>query len=294
MSALSRVLVEDGKRSMELATNLLSIFYCVSIFKEFLPVLSRLKIGDATLKTIHREIERYQLWSEELRESKEKSHSQQGWIDADIKKTASIFKRQDQLFYLCFGLLLHLASDLNIERKMVKRGIIPLISDVFEIQLERSKVLQSDATDLLTLPPQPALIQVCLHLLTKLSMFRDNKDSFMSIGETLMEQLIGFLQGSSTSSGPLLPGILGLLSNLAHHVDFCQVVVNNQKGLLPLLTQLVQEVQSPEIRDKTLRLLYLFSKDDRAKSIFTYTDIIPCVRFSEEFNRFHFRTLSFL
>lgn len=52
MSALSRVLREDGKRSMELMTNIVSIFYHFSDMTEVHGILTTNKVGDLTLRVV--------------------------------------------------------------------------------------------------------------------------------------------------------------------------------------------------------------------------------------------------
>ena len=62
LSALTRVLREDGKRSMELVTNIIYVFFCFSNFTEFHALLTGLKMGDMCLKWIEQEKSRYQVW----------------------------------------------------------------------------------------------------------------------------------------------------------------------------------------------------------------------------------------
>ncbi len=66
MSALARVLREDGKKSMELATNILNIFFCLSNFSFNHQIITQNKIGDACLKIADQEFQRYDLWMEEM------------------------------------------------------------------------------------------------------------------------------------------------------------------------------------------------------------------------------------
>lgn len=61
MSALSRVLREDGRRSMELITNIVYIFFCFSNFSEFHPVITANKIGNICLGMTEQELKRFQL-----------------------------------------------------------------------------------------------------------------------------------------------------------------------------------------------------------------------------------------
>jgi hypothetical protein len=66
MSALSRVLREDGKRSMELVTNIIYIFFCFSNFSQFHSFITSNKIGDLCIKIIDQEKIRTQVWNSDL------------------------------------------------------------------------------------------------------------------------------------------------------------------------------------------------------------------------------------
>jgi hypothetical protein len=56
--------------------------------------------------------------------------------EADLDKERIVFskfvKKTEKLLSFCFGLLLNLAEDLNIERKMVKRKIVQLLVDMMD------------------------------------------------------------------------------------------------------------------------------------------------------------------
>ncbi|KAJ3115068.1 Kinesin-associated protein 3 [Phlyctochytrium bullatum] len=105
ISALSRVLREDNKKSMELVTNIIYIFFCFSNYSRFHPLITANKIGDMCLRVTDQELHRYNIWMQ------------------DLEKLESKF---------CFHLLLNLAEDLNIEVKMVKRDIVKYLLTMLE------------------------------------------------------------------------------------------------------------------------------------------------------------------
>jgi len=66
-------------------------------------------------------------------------------------------KKQNKLLWLCFTILLNIAEDLQIERKMKRRGIIELLVKM----LERDNL---------------ALLTTVMLFLKKMSVFKENKD----------------------------------------------------------------------------------------------------------------------
>ena len=53
-------------------------------------------------------------------------------LTSDEKKLLSIYRKQDRLLYLCFYLLLNLAEDVSIEKKMKKRNIVLYLCKMLE------------------------------------------------------------------------------------------------------------------------------------------------------------------
>jgi hypothetical protein len=68
MSAIARVLREDGRRSMELVTNIIYIFFCFSNFSEFHPVITANKLGDMCLRITDQELARFNLLQQDIKE----------------------------------------------------------------------------------------------------------------------------------------------------------------------------------------------------------------------------------
>ena len=67
LGALSRVLREEWKVSIELCTNIIYVFFCFSTFTQFHPIIARYKIGSLLMEIIDYEIKRYTQWSDDLR-----------------------------------------------------------------------------------------------------------------------------------------------------------------------------------------------------------------------------------
>ena len=71
VGALARVLREDWKRSTELATNIVYIFFCFSSFSQFHGVIAHFKIGSLCMGIIEHELRKYDLWLDELNVKKQ-------------------------------------------------------------------------------------------------------------------------------------------------------------------------------------------------------------------------------
>ncbi|KAH3798985.1 hypothetical protein DPMN_152589 [Dreissena polymorpha] len=70
VSALARVLRDDWKKSSELATNIIYIFFCFSSFTQFHGVILHFKIGALCMTIVEHELKKYDLWKEELEKKK--------------------------------------------------------------------------------------------------------------------------------------------------------------------------------------------------------------------------------
>ena len=66
LGALARVLREDWKRRVELATNIVYVFFCFSSFSQFHSVIAHFKIGALVMFIVEHEIKRHDLWVDEL------------------------------------------------------------------------------------------------------------------------------------------------------------------------------------------------------------------------------------
>ena len=78
------------------------------------------------------------------------------------RKLISIIQKQDRLLYLCFYMLLNLAEDVTVERKMRKKNIVPHLMSM----LERSNV---------------ELLILSVAFLKKLSIYKENKDQMVKV-----------------------------------------------------------------------------------------------------------------
>ena len=150
LTALTRILNEDRRKSVDLVTNLLEIFFCFSNFSALHHVLLQNKIGDLTMRVVDLELKRYDLRMREERGKK------------PTPKLAQFFAKQERLLYVSFYSLLNLAEEVNIELKMVNRGIIRYLARTLERRNPDRELLDD-------------LHLLAVTFLKKLSVFRENK-----------------------------------------------------------------------------------------------------------------------
>lgn len=130
---VSRTLRDDYKKSIDLTLYLLNIFQAYSNFTQFHEFLSSNQIGDTTMRIIDYEIKRYILRVREFKTKSEELQKAYGTPEFDDmskqlrkeeQKLAVMIKKQEKVLFVAFHLLLNLAEDLQIERKMKNRRII--------------------------------------------------------------------------------------------------------------------------------------------------------------------------
>ncbi|XP_022528562.2 kinesin-associated protein 3b isoform X1 [Astyanax mexicanus] len=252
LGALARVLREDWKQSVELATTIIYVFFCFSSFSQFHSLITHYKIGALSMNIIEHELKRYDLWQDEL-EKKSKACDE----DPDnltlrkdhekaYKKYQSLLVKQEQLLRVSLYLLLNLAEDTRTELKMRNKNIVHLLV----------KTLDRDNEELLVL---------VVSFLKKLSIFLENKNDMAEMDT--VEKLARLIPCEHED---LMNVTLRLLLNLSFDTGLrCKMV---QVGLLPKLTALLGSEGYKQI---VMCILYHISIDDRSKAMFAYTDCIP-------------------
>ncbi|XP_072555629.1 kinesin-associated protein 3a isoform X1 [Paramormyrops kingsleyae] len=252
LGALARVLREDWKQSMELATSIIYIFFCFSSFSQFHGLITHYKIGALCMGIIDHELKRYDLWQYELQKKKtpcEESPDDQNRrkeYEKAVKKYQSLVVKQERLLRVSLYLLLNLSEDTRTELKMRNKNIVCMLV----------KILGRENADLLVL---------VVSFLKKLSIFLENKNDMAELDT--VEKLARLVPCDHED---LLNVTLRLLLNLSFDTGLRSRMV--QVGLLPKLTALLGEESQRRV---TLRILYHLSMDHSTKSMFAYTDCIP-------------------
>uniref|UniRef100_A0A3B4YHR0 Kinesin-associated protein 3b n=1 Tax=Seriola lalandi dorsalis TaxID=1841481 RepID=A0A3B4YHR0_SERLL len=249
LGALARVLREDWKQSVELATIIIYIFFCFSSFSQFHGVVSHYKIGALCMSVVEHELKRHDVWCEELRK-KNKSAPENGSLRRDqdkaLRKYQGLRAKQEQLLRVSLYLLLNLAEDTRTELKMRNKNIVGLLV----------KVLDRDDEELLVL---------VVSFLKKLSIFLENKNDMAEVDT--VERLAHLVPCEHED---LLNLTLRLLLNLSFDSGLRAKMV--EVGLLPKLTALLGDENNRQV---AMRILYHISIDDLFKGMFVYTDCIP-------------------
>lgn len=183
-------------------------------------LMANYRIGVLTMKAIEFEVKRSELreverqdrekeWADELARAKDNGDDYPIIAERikkirikEAQKQKVLVRKQDKLLFVSFYVLLNLAEDVNVERKMIKKNLIPMLMTM----------LQRNFEDLLIL---------AVTFLKKLSMFEENKDIFKELN--MVEVMARFL---SCSSQPLITITLRFLFNLSFDkVNYCVLVL---------------------------------------------------------------------
>ena len=258
IGALSRVLREEWKSSIDLTTNIIYIFFCFSTFTQFHPVILNHKIGSQVLDILQYEVSRYNSWSadinkkhksiENMKTSKDEGDMEREKAEVDVldQKFTNFVSKQEQTLRVSIYLLLNLSEDIKVEEKMKRRGV------------------SSNLVQLLTRSNDELLILV-ISFLKKLSLYTENKDAMVSCN--VVEKLSPLLQSENTD---LINATVRLLLNLSFDASVRSRMVKS--GMLPRLVSLLSDSAN---QNPVSCVLYHLSMEDKVKSMFTYTDAIP-------------------
>ena len=187
LGALARVLAEEWKENINLATNIIYIFFCFSSYTQLHSVVAHFQIGSLCMKIIEHELKRYEAWKEK------KGITKDGATKKSSKQLQNLASKQEQLLRVAFYLLMNLAEDTKVEAKMHKKGIVSLLIKV----LDRSH--------------NPELLILVVSFLKKLSIFIENKD--LMAADNIISHLQAVLTASSNQD--LTNITLRLLLNLS-------------------------------------------------------------------------------
>jgi len=249
LGVLSRELRESFKKNYELCVAIVCTFLCFSHFKLFHPAMMRAQCGDVSMRVVEYESQRHNVRKEDIQKKIRRVQELGEMSTSDDRR--ALFKdetkyklqlnKQNKLMQVCQMVLLNLAEDISIEKKLVNRKM-PL----FLVQLlERT---------------HEELLLVALQFLKKLSIFEENKD-LINTPDTL-SQLVAF---SSHQNMGIAKLALRTLYNLSFDESVRASLVESM-----FLKNLVDHLQKPPFRQLAIRLLYHFSMDDRCKSLMAY------------------------
>lgn len=164
------------------------------------------------------------------------------------KRLALTVMKQEKVLFVAIHILLNLAENLQIEKKMKNRNIVNLLMTF----LERNN---------------PDLIYICLNFLKKLSVFGVNKD--VMIEGNIVKKISRYIPCQNVL---LTQMSLRLLFNLSFDPQVKSKMV--EIGMIPQIVEMLKEAQ---YRSQLLRIIYHLSSEDKIKNTFAYTSCLPLI-----------------
>ncbi|KAG5315033.1 KIFA3 protein, partial [Pseudoatta argentina] len=305
LSALARVLREDWRRSIELSTNIIYIFFCFSTYSQFHNIVLEYRIGSLCMDIIDFELRRYDQWKEDMEKRRKQFENTTGLTffsagnndnyDRKIRIIDDIWNMEGPLDYevkkrsmevsitVSESDVKKLKEELEKSRKKFKsltkkqeqllRVAFYLLLNIAENAMEvERKMRKKNVIGMLikTLDrTNTDLLILVVTFLKKLSIFRENKD--LMIEENIIDKLPRLLQNNNAD---LELSTLKLLFNLSFDAKLRARMI--RVGMLPKWIKLLSQA---DIKNKSIivGLLYHASMDDKVKAMFTNTDCISMV-----------------
>ncbi|KAJ0181791.1 hypothetical protein K1T71_002513 [Dendrolimus kikuchii] len=297
LSALSRVLREEWKRSIELSTNIVYTFFCFSTYNEFHPVIIQYKIGSLCMDVIDYELKRYDQWKEKVEGKKQlltpdktefpksripepKRRPKSGtWAVADvnIQKSRMLVSSYHEDLCSASDECLSKNDEEQMKRKLktlskrqeqlLRVAFYMLLNIADNVKVEE-KMHKKDIVGLLIGAMERHsnidLLILIISFLQKLSIFVENKNSMASKG--IIEKVAALLDSSNAD---LVNVTLKLLFNLTFDTKLRNKMI--KVGLLPKFIQFTSDDKHINL---SMKILYHLSMDDRVKLMFTQSDCV--------------------
>ncbi|XP_023955234.2 kinesin-associated protein 3 [Bicyclus anynana] len=297
LSALSRVLREEWKRSIELSTNIVYTFFCFSTYIEFHSVIIQYKIGSLCMDVIDYELKRYDQWKEKVEGKKQlimpdknelpksripepKRRPKSGtWAVADvnIQKSRSIVSSYHEDLCNASDEFLSKNDEEQMKRKLktlskrqeqlLRVAFYMLLNIADNVKVEE-KMHKKDVVGLLIGAMERHsnidLLILIVSFLQKLSIFVENKNAMASKG--IIEKLAPLL---NSPNADLVNVTLKLLFNLTFDTK-----LRNKMVKVNLLPKFVQFTSDDKHINLAMKILYHLSLDDRVKVMFTQSDCV--------------------
>ncbi|KXS17751.1 kinesin-associated [Gonapodya prolifera JEL478] len=278
LSALSRVLRDDSRRSLDLATHIATFFYLLSLHPAYHHLITSHKVGDACLRIVQAEERRSEVWEDELRKVIRRVRENPGdqkrvrEAEGEGRRYEVMRAKQERLLFACIHLLLNLSlHNATLDLKIVRRAILPLLLHC----LRRSR-----PGDLQTL---------VVSYLARLACWRENVEEWERVVE---EEGVGVVDtqdelGGGTVWGsvgealerggpPLVTQLLRLLSNIALHPPLrASLLKITGPSIVATLCKSFVTSPSPTISTPATRTLYLLTVEDRNRRHETMEAVVP-------------------
>ncbi|CAG9784475.1 unnamed protein product [Diatraea saccharalis] len=297
LSALSRVLREEWKRSIELSTNIVYTFFCFSTYNEFHPVIIQYKIGSLCMDVIDYELKRYDQWKEKVEGKKplltpDKSELPKSRIpepkrrpksgtwavaDVNIQKSRTLVSSYHEDLCNITDECLSKNDEEQMKRKLktlskrqeqlLRVAFYMLLNIADNVKVEE-KMHKKDIVGLLIGAMERHsnidLLILIVSFLQKLSIFVENKNSMATRG--IIDKLAPLLDSPNAD---LVNVTLKLLFNLTFDTKLRNKMI--KMGLLPKFIQFTSDDKHITL---AMKILYHLSMDDRVKLLFTQSDCV--------------------
>ncbi|KAI8427765.1 hypothetical protein MSG28_002188 [Choristoneura fumiferana] len=245
LSALSRVLREEWKRSIELSTNISEPPKSRIPEPKRRPKSGTWAVADVNIQKSRSLVSSYH---EDLCNASDECLSKND-EEQMKRKLKTLSKRQEQLLRVAFYMLLNVADNVKVEEKMHKKDIVGLLIGAME---------RHSNIDLLIL---------IVSFLQKLSIFVENKNSMAS--KNIIEKLAPLLESPNAD---LVNVTLKLLFNLTFDTKMRNKIIK-----IGLLQKFINFTSDDKHINLAMKILYHLSMDDRVKLMFTQSDCVKLI-----------------
>lgn len=226
LSALSRVLSDELVCSAHLTFHLGQIFLAMSNFEEFHSYLSGYRVGSLMMSTIELEIRRSELVERDaIMETRDGEQKQ--------RVHNMMIKRHENIIFVCLSVLVHLSDNLNVARKMLKKGLVSMLLKCLHIRSRRC-------------------LQIIVILLKRVTIFEEVVCEIVENNRAI-SILVSFL---STGDQKLVKLSMRVLFNLSFNKRCQSKMIDTQ-----ICHSLVSLLRQSFTRAIALRLLYHISTE---------------------------------
>ncbi|GMR42242.1 hypothetical protein PMAYCL1PPCAC_12437, partial [Pristionchus mayeri] len=237
VSALSRVLRDEWRKNLELAKNIISVFHLFSSFSQTQHIVIEQKMGAFCMSVIELELDRGRDWMNQMKTADEETR----------RKCEMALRREDAMLAVSVSLLLNLAEDVGVEMKMLRKGLLTLMSKCLFHATQPNH--------------SHALLHPVLTLLLKLSVMIENHPLLEK--EAIAQKVAALFPMADSSTRRIA---LSLLFNLSFHPSTRSSLLST--GLIQHTAQLCKK------DEKALNVLYQLTLSDDSRSLLPFTDAI--------------------
>lgn len=223
MSAFARLLEEDSNVAMGFVIG--KLLLAISKFEDYHEMLAKHRIGVIILRAVELELKRV----EHRVETKSSVH-------------CVFTNRQENFLFICLSILVNLAENVATLRKMVKKGLVPIVVGCLHMKAAKS-------------------LMTSLRLLKLSSIFEETAVEIANQGDNVFPQLARML---NTQSVNIRSDVISILFNLSF-LDQCLDLISNQE----VHKFLVDNLHKEELYPHAVCLVYhLSSKHENRQQFF--------------------------